>query len=143
MSRRAFGSKKVREILRRRRSELEFCPDKLVFGPKIKEDLSMLTIAELYSPVTEGRYKGLLAIEALPKLYRDVVFGITGASKQQQAAIMRWYDQYAGRGEVAAEKKEEADANSPKVLYIGASAPQPIKTAALELKEAYDNPIRP
>jgi hypothetical protein len=131
--RRQFGTKAVREAIKLRRMELAGKPDELVFSTKVKEDLAMLTLAELYAPLEKGKYAGMLAIEALPKLYRDVVFGLTSVSKQQQAAIMRWYDQYAGRGEVARENKEEADANSPKVLYIGAGSKSEPKTIPAEI----------
>ena len=99
--------------------ELAGRPDQLVFSSKVKEDLAMLTIAELYSPIELGKYKGMLVIEALPKLFKDVMLGNTSASKTQQAAIIRWYDQYYGRGEVAAEQKDAAEASGPKFVLIG------------------------
>lgn len=110
--------KEIREKLKARNLEIQL---KKLEGPQIKEDLTLFLKAEFYSPVPSGRYAGRLGIEALPALYRDVVFGITGVSKQQQATIIRLMDQFIGRGEVAAEQKEIAGELGPKVVYVSGS----------------------
>jgi len=85
-----------------------------------KEDLQILLKKELYSIVQEeGEFQGLLNIEVITKLYLAIARGEKSANKAQMTAIQRLFDQYLGRGEVAAEQRDTADAGAPKVLYIG------------------------
>ena len=108
--------KEIRERLKLR--ELQ-CKLKELEGPQIKEDLSVLIRAAFYEKVPAGRYEGQLGIEALAGMYRDIAFGVTGASKQQQALILRVLDQFIGRGEIAKEAKEIAAEAGPSVVYVG------------------------
>lgn len=84
-----------------------------------EEDLQILVKRELYSIVAEGEFAGLLNIEVITKLYLAIARGEKSANKAQMAAIQRLFDQYLGRGKVATEQRETADAGAPKVVYIG------------------------
>ena len=109
----------MRSEIRRRLRERELqCTLKDLEGPGIKEDLTVLIKAAFYEKVPSGRYKDMLGVEALAGMYRDIVFGITGASKQQQATILRILDQFIGRGEIAQEAKEIAAETGPTVVYV-------------------------
>jgi hypothetical protein len=84
-----------------------------------EEDLQILLKKELYSIVTEGEFAGQLNIEVITHLYLAIARGEKSANKAQMAAIQRLFDQYLGRGKVATEQRDTADAGAPKVLYIG------------------------
>jgi len=84
-----------------------------------KEDLQLLLKKELYSIIDAGEYAGHLNIEVITKIYLAIARGELSGSKAQMQAIQRLFDQYLGRGEIAAEQRDTADAGAPKVLYIG------------------------
>ena len=120
----------IRERIKARLKELELKKKDL---EDIKDSMTNCLKLAFLEVVPSGRYEGKTGIEALPLLYRDVVFGITGASKAQQSAIMRMMDQFIGRGEVAAEAKEIAAESGPKVLYVGGARKEEPKTINAEI----------
>jgi hypothetical protein len=106
--------KEIRQKMRERQIHLKELDDLA-----IKEDLGIFLKAELRGVVMQGKYKGMTGIEALAKLYKGIILGEINPTKAQQSLILRTMDQYVGRGQVAAEQKDAADAGAPKVLYVG------------------------
>lgn len=121
----------IKQLLREREKALSLTAKDM---QNIKEDLSIFLRAAFYEKVPSGRYSGMPGIAALPLLFRDVAFGITGMSKAQQATVIRLIDQFVGRGELAAEQKDQAEANAPKVVYVGAGEKKaPLTATAVEV----------
>ena len=85
-----------------------------------KEDFQLLFKRRLYAILPEDHeFAGRLVIDALTQIYTEIALGVRPATNMQMMALHRVLNQYMGRGEVALEQRDSAEAGAPKVLYIG------------------------
>lgn len=104
-----------------------------------KEDFQLLFKRALYEILPEGHeFAGMLVIQAITKIYSEIALGVRPASNMQMMALHRLLNQYMGRGEVALEQRDSAEAGAPKVLYIGGKQQPPTVTAAVVVPELTD-----